>query len=136
MALLGGCSPPSPWCLGRLWHLLPYLGSLGSTEVRAERWQVLAVPDGDGRPAPCSGVEKHGCPWLLGPYSWPLFVDKGPVLPLWGDALTPGDTRRASSWPPDLVSKSGGAREGSLSSLCLTTFGAHRPGTKHTEYCL
>lgn len=62
-----------------------------------------------------------------------LCVDRGPALPLWGDALTPGDIRRASSWPPDLVSKSGGTPEGSLSSLCLTIFGAHCPGTNHTK---
>lgn len=105
MPLLGSCSALAV-VFGTAVAFALYLGSLGSTEVRAEQWQVLAVPDGDGRLAPCSGVEKHDCHWLLGPYSWPC-VWTGACTALWGDALTPGDISRASSWPPDLVSKSG-----------------------------
>lgn len=43
MPALGGRSPPSPWCLGQRWHLHPYLGSPGSTEVRTEAHQVLTA---------------------------------------------------------------------------------------------
>lgn len=129
-----------------VWRLLTALAVVFGTAVAfAPIPRITWEHRGEGRTVPGPGGIRREQPVLLPArtvghplFCWVCALGTG----VWADCLhhcfwegaqISENTRRACSWPADLVSKSGGTLDTSLSSLCPTMFGACCPGINRSK---